>query len=525
MIPTDSTKARWARGGGLALALAVVASPLAPGLAAAAVPAATTAPAWVMTGRAGDGQVLIGWDRPAPAGSVLAYVAGTVAPTSAAAGTALAIPTGARSMAVTGLVDGTPVSFAAFEPASTGALVRSNPVTLTPALPRRGAVAVVASTTRVGPGGHLRLTGTYRDASGRLTVGVRLAVQTIAPGRAPATVATITTGTLGAFTVDLTPTASALYRVVVVPSPYDAAVSSSARAVTFVPSVTAALPSFVRVGDQLSVSGVARGAGGQAVTLQSETDGRWRTLATARPASTGAFRVAVRITATGSFPVRLLVPATATASAAATRAVTLSAVRRTLAPGSRGADVLAVQRALAGAAYDVGAVDGAYGDDVAHAVTAFQKVNGLARSGVVDAATVAALNAPESLPHRGSVSRGHSVEVDLTRQVVGLYVDNRLYRILDASTGSGQVYYQEGQRELATTPIGHYRIGWKIPQMHQSPLGWLFKPSFFYLGFAIHGDSSVLAYPASHGCVRITDSAVDRYYTWLTAGTPVYLFR
>jgi lipoprotein-anchoring transpeptidase ErfK/SrfK len=120
---------------------------------------------------------------------------------------------------------------------------------------------------------------------------------------------------------------------------------------------------------------------------------------------------------------------------------------------------------------------------------------------------------------------GRAIEIDLRKQVLYLSEGGVLRRILDVSTGSGKLYEQDGVTHRATTPVGSFAIQRKINDPnHKSPLGILYRPAFFYQGWAIHGSSSVPAFPASHGCVRITDPAMDRLYDLLTIGTPVTVF-
>ena len=100
-----------------------------------------------------------------------------------------------------------------------------------------------------------------------------------------------------------------------------------------------------------------------------------------------------------------------------------------------------------------------------------------------------------------------------------------LQRVVDVSTGSGGLYYQDGRWQRATTPIGRFAITWKINDPnHVSPLGVLYRPAFFYGGYAVHGSSSVPTYPASHGCVRVTTHVQDGLYSLLTVGTPVSVY-
>ena len=62
------------------------------------------------------------------------------------------------------------------------------------------------------------------------------------------------------------------------------------------------------------------------------------------------------------------------------------------------------------------------------------------------------------------------------------------------------------------TPVGRFAIGRKINGYDTSPLGVLYKPMYFYGGYAIHGNPSVPPYPASHGCVRVPNFVIDRLF-------------
>jgi hypothetical protein len=53
----------------------------------------------------------------------------------------------------------------------------------------------------------------------------------------------------------------------------------------------------------------------------------------------------------------------------------------------------------------------------------------------------------------------------------------------------------------------------------------LWRPNYFFRGFAVHGSSSVPAFPASHGCVRVTIQAMNRLWPLLRIGMPVSLYR
>ena len=53
----------------------------------------------------------------------------------------------------------------------------------------------------------------------------------------------------------------------------------------------------------------------------------------------------------------------------------------------------------------------------------------------------------------------------------------------------------------------------------------MYRPNYFYGGYALHGMTSVPAYPASHGCVRMTVPAMDRMWSSLWVGMPVAIYR
>ena len=116
------------------------------------------------------------------------------------------------------------------------------------------------------------------------------------------------------------------------------------------------------------------------------------------------------------------------------------------------------------------------------------------------------------------------MEVDLSRQVLFLVEDGRVTEIYDTSTGSGQPYEVDGDVRIARTPLGTFAIGRKIDGWRESVLGTLYRPAYFYGGYAIHGNPSVPPYPASHGCVRVTNQVMDRLFDRLDYGTPVLVY-
>lgn len=187
------------------------------------------------------------------------------------------------------------------------------------------------------------------------------------------------------------------------------------------------------------------------------------------------------------------------------------------------ASVLFLQRRLAELGYDVGTPDGRLGQQTAAAVMAFQKVEGLARTGTAGPEVTAAL--AKATPPRPLVPGGEAtrVEIDLGRQVLFLWKDGRLARILPVSTGSGRRYCQGGVCQTASTPKGIFHIGRKVAGVDPGPLGVLYNPLYFNGGIAIHGAPSVPATPASHGCARIPMYASASFFQQVPSGTAVYV--
>jgi peptidoglycan hydrolase-like protein with peptidoglycan-binding domain len=194
-----------------------------------------------------------------------------------------------------------------------------------------------------------------------------------------------------------------------------------------------------------------------------------------------------------------------------------------LGTGARGPEVAALEKRLDALAYDVGTVDDVYDQNTAYGVTAFQKVNGMARTGRATDDVIAALataKQPPPLVPNGGESR---VEVDIPRQVLFLYKSNALQKIITISSGSNQRFCSEGWCRQAVTPGGSYSFyrqghGWET-----GPLGSLYNPAYFNGGIAVHGSRSVPAQPASHGCIRIPMSVAEWFPDAVSIGMPVHV--
>jgi peptidoglycan hydrolase-like protein with peptidoglycan-binding domain len=167
------------------------------------------------------------------------------------------------------------------------------------------------------------------------------------------------------------------------------------------------------------------------------------------------------------------------------KVVAAQIVLPSLTPGSRGVSVLALERRLAELHYALQGIDGYYGTDTFEAVLAFQKVNGLPRTGRVEPWLWRRL-AHATVPR--AYQGGNYIEVDKTRQVLMVVRAGIVMKVVHVSTGA-----------TGNTPLGSWHVYRKVG-------GWdwvLWYPMYFKGGFAIHGYPSVPAFPASHGCVRV----------------------
>ena len=187
---------------------------------------------------------------------------------------------------------------------------------------------------------------------------------------------------------------------------------------------------------------------------------------------------------------------------------------RPLRPGDSGPAVAELQHRLASLGYQSRGHVGSFDSETAHAVTAFQKLNGLSVDGVAGPAVLAALDDPV-VPRQHHPRPGLAVEVDLARQIAVVFQDGVVKRIYDVCTG----------KATTPTPTGEFAVRYKIDGMHHAPLGPMWRPVYFnYDGFAFHGAEPVLTTPSSHGCVRMTDPAMDELFALLTPGVPVTIY-
>ena len=183
-----------------------------------------------------------------------------------------------------------------------------------------------------------------------------------------------------------------------------------------------------------------------------------------------------------------------------------------------------MQQRLSALGYWLGPANGVFADSTQQAVYALQKAAGLERDGIIGPQTYAALAKgvrPVIRPAAGDL-----VEVNLGDDLLMIIRNGGLFETLNTSTGGGYTYYEDGSTSVAITPSGVFHVYREVDGPVIDPLGELWRPKYFDGGFAIHGDYYVPPYPVSHGCVRVSNEAID--WIWannlIPLGTEVWVY-
>ena len=186
----------------------------------------------------------------------------------------------------------------------------------------------------------------------------------------------------------------------------------------------------------------------------------------------------------------------------------------TLGYGDHGPFVAALLERLRDLGYTTPSPRSVFDSDAQQAVYAFQKAQRLDRTGAADTTFWRRLARPADIVPRYT-SPGDHIEIDKQRQILMLVRDGRVTLVSPVSTAGIAGYY---------TPVGRFAIYRKVPGYDPSPLGVLYKPMYFYGGYAIHGNPSVPPYPASHGCIRVPNFVADRLFESEPYGEAVIVY-
>ena len=284
-------------------------------------------------------------------------------------------------------------------------------------------------------------------------------------------------------------------------------------------------------GDGLRAGGPA-GAGVAAPSAPSTLSSPAPTSAPSTPSSAAAATSLVTTAAPTTARPTTLAPTTTLAPSPAIVWVGASPTPFVAVGGNGGSDTAAIQQRLLDLGFWLTGVDGDYGLTTSQAVMAFQKYMGLEATGRVNQATADALTSMEWRAH-ALADAGTLVEINKDTQLLFVVQNGRTVWIFNTSTGDGQPYEEEDQNTpgevqtgVSVTRNGLHSIYRERPEgWWEGDLGKIYRPKYFSGGQAVHGSNNVPAYPASHGCVRVSIQAMD--FIWdsgiMPIDTPVWV--
>lgn len=245
------------------------------------------------------------------------------------------------------------------------------------------------------------------------------------------------------------------------------------------------------------------------VTLRVFRNGK-KVLAKAMILSGSSFERTFATGKPGRYKVRVVSADDTSMKAGMSKAKFFTASYPWLGEGDRGNKVRYLQRRLKKLHYWL-TENGYYGGATARAVLAFRKVTGIARTQVADGTLWRKIRhgAGEfKLKHKIS---GRYVEGDLSRQVLVLARDRKVYKIIHTSSGAPGT----------PTVLGSFSVYSHSPGYNEKGM---YYSVYFHNGYAIHGFASVPEYGASHGCFRIPESNAVTVYNWLNEGDKIFVY-
>jgi peptidoglycan hydrolase-like protein with peptidoglycan-binding domain len=226
--------------------------------------------------------------------------------------------------------------------------------------------------------------------------------------------------------------------------------------------------------------------------------------------------------------------------------ITKTQLTRTLAKGTAGDDVAALQQRLTDLGFWPGPIDGYFGDETRRSVWAYEKlVLGVEYdkpTGQVTAQMWGEMQDPFRIQPRRPNSTPNHTEIYLESQVIAVFHDDVAVFISHMSSGDNEEWCEEvtispgewnnpgdeplvrGECGRSITPGGVFNFTRRVEGIRQSSLGGMWDPVYFNYGIAVHGALNVPLQPASHGCVRIPLPLSPTFQELTATGDQVFVF-
>jgi peptidoglycan hydrolase-like protein with peptidoglycan-binding domain len=262
--------------------------------------------------------------------------------------------------------------------------------------------------------------------------------------------------------------------------------------------------------------------GGEQIVLERRANPKSAWVGTSSVLSSSKRVIKVKVRAFSKWQFRAYHPASATAAADYSNVAVCKP--RPLTSGIQSKQVKLVQKRLKKLNYRPASVSGRVDGNTTQAVFAFQKANGLKRTGVVTPALYKRIMTTKKKAKAPKWCKDNQrICIDISQQAAYLKANNGKRYAIPISSG-GNYYYTDprsGARDFARTPRGVYKVYTKQPGYTEGPLGGYYDFSAFLGGYGVHGSASVPAYAASHGCVRVPRSIEGWVYKNLPIGAVV----
>ncbi len=166
---------------------------------------------------------------------------------------------------------------------------------------------------------------------------------------------------------------------------------------------------------------------------------------------------------------------------------------------------LCVEEEMQRQGFHVGAVDGSVDRQTVWSIFALDKAVGLpADRSLGELELQRLLDGVRLVPRRPDLGPDH-VEIDIARQLVLVVREGEVRHILHTSTG----------KRSTPTVRGVFTVYEKrnVRQANR-----MYRPVFFYRGYAFHGYPEIPLHPASAGCARMYDGDMDFLWPFLPMG-------